>query len=399
MAIVTPGIDLQPLTRGADYIYVLDKSGSMNGGKIRTLAKGVEKAIGAMRPEDRFRVISFDSRAAEVTSGWVTATPENIRRALQRISGIAAGGSTDMHSGLKLALAKLDADRATSIVLVTDGVTNTGIVSPKAFDKLLRRYDVRVFGFVMGNSANWPLMQMIGRVSGGFSAGVSNDDDIVGQIMLAKSKVTHECLHDASIRITGVEVFDVTDEYVGKVYRGQQLVLFGRYADAGRATVTLRARLTGEDKAYTTTFEFPKTDTDNPELERLWALNQIEQHKQQCMVGLLPEGELKDIERDLGVKYQLVTDETTMVVLSDEVFAQRGIERRNQARVAAERRAQSRRAQQSPRNYTVDNGRPAFPHHAPRLGGGGALDPFSVLAVLGLLFVTARRMRRGHRDQ
>ena len=35
MMIVTPGVDLKPLTRGADYSYVLDVSGSMQG-KLHT---------------------------------------------------------------------------------------------------------------------------------------------------------------------------------------------------------------------------------------------------------------------------------------------------------------------------------------------------------------------------
>lgn len=385
MMVITPGIDLQPLTEGADYIYVLDKSGSMSGGKIRTLANGVAKAIGGMRPQDRFRVITFDTRAQEITSGWVTATPENIQRELQKVSAIGAGGSTDMHSGLRLALDRLDDDRATSIVLVTDGVTNTGIIDPQAFHKLIKNYDVRIFGFVMGNSANWPLMDMIGKVSGGFSAGISNDDDIVGQIMLAKSKVTHETLHDATVKISGVKVFETSDEFIGKVYRGQQLVIFGRYEKSGNATVSLNAKLTGEDKTYSTSFTFPEIDTDNPELERLWALSQIENHTRARNLGLLPQEELEDIERNLGVKYQLVTDETTMIVLADEVFTQHGIERNNKARIAVEQQAQSARTQQPVKNYTVDSSNRAFKGNVPGLGGGGALGGLSFLGIAALL--------------
>jgi len=383
MMVITPGVDLKPITNGADYIYVLDKSGSMNGGKIQTLVKGVSKAIGGMRPHDRFRVISFNNSATEITRGWVAATPENIKRELKKVEKISAGGGTDIHSSLRLALSSLDDDRATSIVLVTDGVTNTGIIDPKVFMKLLKKYDVRIFGFVMGNSANWPLMQMIGDVTGGFSVGVSNDDDIVGQIMLAKSKILHESLHDASVEIRGVKTFDTTDDYIGKIYRGEQLTIFGRYDNAGKATVTLKAKLTGEDKTYTTTFDFPATDTDNPEIERLWAMNQIEQHKDLCKAGVMPVKELEEVEKNLGTKYQLVTDETSMIVLSDQAFASHGIQRHNQKRVAIERKAQAQRTKQPVRNYTVSNGQNSYPTHAPSVGGGGgAIDPLTALMAL-----------------
>jgi Ca-activated chloride channel family protein len=347
-----------------------------------------------MRSQDRFRIIAFNNSVHELTPGWVPATPPNIERELRNVAALTADGGTNIHAGLQKAFSDLDSDRATSIVLVTDGVANQGIVDPKEFYKLVKKYDVRIFGFVMGNSANWPLMEMIGKATGGFSVGVSNDDDIVGQIMLAKSKICYESLHDASIEIHGVEVQDTTDQYIGKVYRGQQLVLFGRYMEAGYATVELTAKLSGEDRIYSTTFQFPEIDTHNPELERLWALNRIEQYKQQFSMGQLPEKELQDIELDLGLKYQLVTDETTMIVLADEIFDLYGIERKNRMRIDVERAARNQRLQQPVRNYTVDRSNPAFPAKAPRLGGGGALDPLTVAGIFSVLILAGRRIFR-----
>ena len=156
----------------------------------------------------------------------------------------------------------------------------------------------------MGNSANWPLMRTITESSGGFYASVSNADDIIGQIMLAKSKITFEALHDVSLNITGVPVSDLTDDVFAKVYRGQQLVIFGRYAQAGTARVTLKARLTGEDRAYTTSFTFPAVDTENPELERLWALARVAQLEARGRIGALAAAEMEGMIRDLGVTYQ-----------------------------------------------------------------------------------------------
>src|SRR6185436_18582121 len=139
---------------------------------------------------------------------------------------------------------------------------------PAEFHKLLKTVDVRVFGFLMGNSANWPLMRTIADASGGFYAGVSNDDDIVGQLLLAKGKVTHEALHHAAFKFTGpVRVFDTTGDTPQKIYRGQQLVIFGRFDGAGQSTLTLQASLTGEDKTYTTTVDWPEVDAANPEIE------------------------------------------------------------------------------------------------------------------------------------
>jgi len=46
----------------------------------------------------------------------------------------------------------------------------------------------------MGNNANGPLIRTIAEGSGGFWTAVSNADDVVGQLVLAKSKIRYEAL-------------------------------------------------------------------------------------------------------------------------------------------------------------------------------------------------------------
>lgn len=403
MMVVTPGIDLAPLNRGADYAFILDTSGSMQG-KIHTLAEGVSQALGQMTAQDRFRIVTFSNSARELVD-WTPATPAAVHAAIEQVKSVRPNGGTNLFGGLELGLRNLDADRATSVVLVTDGVANQGIVNPAKFHQLVRRYDVRVFGFLLGNSANWPLMRTIADGTGGFYAGVSNADDIVGQLLLAKSKMTHEAMHDASFRFRGARVFDTTGDEPRKIYRGQQLVLFGRYEKAGHATVELHARLTGEDKVYTTTFDFPAVDTANPEIERFWALAQIDQLELKAQIGALPVDESEDAITHLGVQYQIVTDHTAMVVLDDQTFARRGIERRNQQRTAAEHAAQSMRAAQPVQSHRVDANQPTYSQPAPHIsrssGGGGALDREDVgaLLMIALLIVGTRLSRRALRER
>jgi len=401
MMVVTPGVDLQPLRQGSDYVFVLDQSGSMQG-KLGTLARGVTQALGQMRPEDRFRIVTFNNRAHELVP-WTAASPEAARAAAEKVAALASTGGTDLYAGIAEGLRGLDADRATSLVLVTDGVANSGIVDPAAFAQLVSRYDIRVFGFLLGNSANWPLLRLIADETGGFYAAVSNEDDIVGQLLLAKSKVTSEALHSAAFKFSGTPVRDVTGDTPRKIFRGQQLVLFGRYDTAGRATVKLHAKLTGEDKTYTATFDLPETDTDNPEIERLWALAQIEQIEQQQLRGATPESEARDAITNLGVTYQLVTDHTAMAVLSDESFTQRGIERRNLQRTTREQTAQTARATAPVRSHRVDSAQPAFSTAAPHVShgsrGGGAIDRELLLLIVALgAFAAWRYFRRAYRE-
>lgn len=411
MMVVTPGVDLQPIKSGADYVYVLDTSGSMKD-KLNTLSEGMIKVLGKMNANDRFRVITFNNRAADLSRGWQAATDENVAEMIGKIRTLRSDGGTNVYQGLQMALEDLDDDRAASVVLVTDGVTNRGIVNPKAFHDLMKSNDVRVFGFLLGNSGNWPLLQTICDASGGFYAGVSNADDIIGQIMQAKSKILHECMHDVSLKIDGVGATEYGDQLLGKVYRGEQVVVFGRYDQAGEAELELSARMTGEDTVYRTRFAFPEVDTKNPEIERLWALDQIERAGARRDIGGLSARHASERVRELGLSYQLVTDETSMVVLSDEAFAEQGIERRNQQRVARERAAQSVRHQQPVASNRVDAQQPLTPsrsasHQRPSgkrssgggIGGGGAFDPITVAGVVLMILVAALSFRRKESEQ
>lgn len=391
MMVITPGVDLKPLTNGADYCFVLDISGSMQA-KMATLKRGVMQALEKLKPEDRFRFVTFESQARELNRDWLPANPDGLIKAKQLLEPLNARGSTNLYAGLDLGLKRLDDDRAVNIVLVTDAVTNTGIVDPIDFHKLLQKVDVRIYGFLLGNSANWPLMQTITETSGGFYDSISNVDDLMGKLMLAGSKINYEALLDARVKISGAKVTDLTDDTFKKVYRGQQLVLFGKYNQGGNARLTLEASLTGEDKTYTSEFVFPDIDTENPELERLWALATIEKIEAMERIGKMVPTESENAIRDIGLHYQIVTDYTSMVVLSDTAFADRGIERHNQTRIAREQQARVQRSQKSAKNYRVDRKKPAFKHKVPSLGGGGgAIDPLT--GVLGILITTAGAVR------
>lgn len=369
MAVITPAASLQPISEGSDWIFVLDVSGSMSGEKINTLAKGVERVLGKMSPNDRFKLITFNNRAKDLTRGFITATPQNVQQWMNKVHQIKAGGGTALFDGLKTAYRSLDADRTTGMILVTDGVCNVGPRDQKAFLNLLKQYDIRLFTFVMGNSANQPLMDRLAKDSGGFAMNISDSDDIVGRLLQAKIKVLHQCMHDVKLTFSGEKVTQLTSETTGNLFMGQQLVTFGRYNGAGEVTLTLSAKVSGEQKQWHCTATLPDVDTENPELERMWALAHIEE----AMETVREDGETKPLRQkivDLGTEYSLVTDYTSMIVLNDDELENAGIQRRNYERVQRERSAQQQRAAQPARNHQVSNGNTFNNRRAPGIGTG-----------------------------
>lgn len=399
MLTITPGDDLKPITEGSDWVFVLDISGSMQG-KYATLADGVQRALTKLRPNDRFRIVLFNDRSRELTQGYVNATPEAVRQYSDEVARIQPNNGTNLFAGLELGLDSLEADRTSAIVLVTDGVANVGETAQRAFLELIRKKDTRLFTFILGNSANRPLLEAMTQASGGFAVSISNSDDIVGQLLTAVSKVSHEALHGVAVKISGVKVADLTPREIGSLYRGQQRVLLGHYWGDGMADVELTGRISGQAKTYRTRFAFPAQSAANPELERLWAYASIEDMQAE-MADFGEQADLKRAATDLALEYGLVTDYTAMVVLREEQFAARGIQRHNRDRVALEEAARQQRAQAGPVSRRVDSQQPLYPgSQASHSGssGSGALDGWTLLMLLPLAWLALGSGSRPHRE-
>ncbi len=95
--------------------------------------------------------------------------------------------------------------------------------------------------------------------------------------------------------------------------------MFGHYRGSGEASVSVNGQISGQNKSYTSSFEFSEAGVLHPEIERLWAFAKIEDLQNRLDYF----GEDADIEQaitDIAVENGLVTDHTSMIVLREERF-------------------------------------------------------------------------------
>ncbi|MEO1080993.1 MAG: VIT and VWA domain-containing protein [Pseudomonadota bacterium] len=394
MLTLTPGDDLSPLSGGRDWIFVLDYSGSMSG-KYATLIEGMRKGLAKLDPSDRFRVILFNNSSRELTRGFVPADGGTVERYMRELESTQPTGGTNLYGGLQQGLAGLDSDRPSAVILVTDGVANVGVTEKKRFMKLLERRDVRLFTYVMGNSANRPLLEGMAQLSHGFSVNVSNSDDVVGLLAQTADKLNHQAYRDLDIDFDGVKVTDITPANPGTLYRGQQLTLLGRYWGAGDAKVSVSGMVAGEERRYAANVVFPEDSVLNPELERLWAFANIE--AVQNRIDFLGEdADSRQSIVDMALAYGLVTNYTSLVVVRDSVYEQLGISRDNAKRIERERVAREKRAGGPVQSHRQDTSAPAFGGtRAYPSKGGGSMGLLSVVLLLPLLWILGVRSRPG----
>lgn len=392
MLTITPGASLARIAEGVDWVFVLDRSGSMAGSKIDMLTDGVSRVIDKMSPADRFRVVTFNDRAEDLTNGFVAATPEAVRNVISLVGGVKAEKGTALHAGIELGLKNMDSERTTAVVLVTDGVANIGPQTQKDFIELISQQDVRFFTFVMGNSANRPLLENIAGASGGFALDVSMSDDIYGRILQAKNKVLHEALHDVRVSFSGGKTSDLTPARPRTLYQGQQLIMFGHYDKPGPVSIHVEAKISGQRHEWATRTALPETDTDNPEIERMWALSSVED----IMNEIDLNGESDTLRRkivDIGERYSIVTDYTSMVVLSEQEAEGYGIQRRNSSRAQRERVARQHRDNTPLKSYRVDdtqNGGAFKGANSPGVGSG-PVGPWFLALLCGCAVLVRRK--------
>ncbi len=101
-------------------VFVLDRSGSMQGAPINQARKALQACLAALREQDRFGIVAFDDRVEILGNELTAADIRNRKRAAAFLSGIAARGGTELASGIRSAAAILGRE-AGDIMVLTDG--------------------------------------------------------------------------------------------------------------------------------------------------------------------------------------------------------------------------------------------------------------------------------------
>jgi Ca-activated chloride channel homolog len=118
-----------------DMVIVLDRSGSMQGAKIRDARQATLDLLSSLSPGDRFALITYSD---DVTRhcGLMDLTPANRASLETMIRNIQPGGSTNLGGGLQEGIRALQEGRRKGlpgrVILISDGLANRGITDPKA---------------------------------------------------------------------------------------------------------------------------------------------------------------------------------------------------------------------------------------------------------------------------
>jgi Ca-activated chloride channel family protein len=153
--------------------FVLDRSGSMAGEKIRLAKLAVEQSIARLQSDDRFSIVTYDD-VIDLVFPSAVATADNRQAALARLNAIDARNQTNLGEGWLRGCGQvaehLAAEGVNRTLLLTDGLANVGMTS---HDELaghaaqLRQRGVTTTTFGVGTDFDEVLLQAMATAGGG----------------------------------------------------------------------------------------------------------------------------------------------------------------------------------------------------------------------------------------
>jgi Ca-activated chloride channel family protein len=270
-------------------IFAVDRSGSMSGEKIEQAKAALKFVLNNLRDGDLFNIIAYDSEIESFRPELQKFNDETRQAALGFVSGIYAGGSTNIDGALKTALSQLkDANQPSFVLFLTDGIPTTGetneakIVANARAENSTR---ARIFAFGVGYDLNSRLLDKLVRENFGLSEFVRPHEDIEARVAALYSRIGAPVMTDMNLQFSleGVTAADgqpVNRVYPKKVYdlfAGEQLMVVGRYQKSGAAKVSVSGSISGKEQK----FDFPaqlvehSSDESQAFIEKLWAMRRV----------------------------------------------------------------------------------------------------------------------------
>lgn len=431
MMTLTAGEELKKEGNDADYVFILDISGSMaDNGKLTTSTDSMIEFIKGLGQQDRFDVITFNMRANTLFGKLCDADETSFKRAADFLNSQEAKGGTRLQPAITTAYQYKTSDRPLNVVILSDGMTEQKDRRELMSLITKRPGSTRVFCIGVGNEINRSLLNQMAEEAGGLAAFLSRGDDLKRQAAAFRRKLIHPVASNLHIEISDIDTYDLEPQKLPNLYHGTPIRLFGRYKGKGNSTLHLSAMVNGRQISTKAPLKFTDQESSNPEIERMWAYHRLDRlNAQQESSG--DQSLIDEIVR-LGEGYSIASEFTSFLVLENDTEYDRWkIKRRNALRIKRDRRAQQRLRQEldkmrqagpQPGPVMADTDKklvkkpPVQPKTAPRIaqrpvqqqarpkpsqrinfprmGGGGAIGGWTVmpiLALLGSIFIRRRR--------
>jgi Ca-activated chloride channel homolog len=226
-----------------DVVFVLDRSGSMEGWKMVAARRACARMIDTLTSRDRFCVIAFDDFVEQLPGPGLHEANDRTRfRAVEGIAKIDSRGGTELAQPLALATSLLAGydDRERVIVLVTDGQVGNE-------DHILRELaptlkNTRMFTLGIDQAVNAAFLRRLAGAGGGLCELVESEDRLDAVMAKVHHRIGVPVATELSLEATGLDLAraTITPKKLPDVYAGAPVVIFGRYGGSAPSDAAIQ---------------------------------------------------------------------------------------------------------------------------------------------------------------
>ncbi len=304
-----------------EFIFVLDRSGSMMGEPIAQARNALRASLRALSPDDTFRILLFDNEMEWYQLEPAALSQEALDEVDAYLSGVEGRGGTDIITALESALS-VPASRKHEryVVFLTDGAVSA---EARALEQVRRHIGkARLFTFGIGPSVNRALLRQLATLGRGASELLQLDEDIEGAIIRFQDRVSFPVTTDLSLEWASAKVWDVSPARLPDLYRGDPITVTGKMAaeEGTRPVAILRGKEDGANVRY----EQEIMLVEEPAIARLWARGRIQEIIDRRDMGELSPEAARDEFLRLALRHQLLSPVTALVAVDDEIVAAGG---------------------------------------------------------------------------
>jgi Ca-activated chloride channel homolog len=223
-------------------VFVMDRSGSMEGVPIEQAKKAIEACLGALSDQDQFGLVVFDDQVESFKSSLVSGVTEN-RQALRRfLQGIDARGGTELARGF-LEAASLLGKEGGDVMLLTDGqVMGTEDILERA-----RPAGIRIHTLGIGSASQDRFLSLLSGQTGGVCRFLTPRERVDLPAVDLFASIGRPVATAIQVRTENLPGATILPQPPSMVFSGNPLVVFGETSGAIAGELCLEWK-TGDER-------------------------------------------------------------------------------------------------------------------------------------------------------
>lgn len=304
-------------------VILFDTSLSMQWEKLERSFQALETLLRSLKADDRFNLVLFDTRVNTLVPAPVTASTDNVEKALAFVRESHLYGGTDLQKALGAGLAQGDDSAGEwTLILLGDGGSTRGLVQngqlhswyEQQWTRLPPERRPRTYVFAVGDDANLPLLRMLARYNGVLEW-VRSTEPIEFKLNAFLSKIGRRPVENLALAPSPADTFDLVYPLESEWFGGAMASWVGQYRrPLPEAHFAASGVQRGKSFELQAAAALPERNLEHPQLPRLWARARVDA----LLEKIEREGEDRESVDEiirLARKYKFVTPYTSFLAV------------------------------------------------------------------------------------